>query len=328
MREAVGIFDVSHLGKARVRGPGAAAYVNATLSNDLGRIGPGQAQYTLCCDAATGGVVDDLIAYLHADDQVFLVPNAANTAEVLRRLPAAAPARGRGASTSTATTRSSRCRARAPTRCWRRSGCPPATPTCPSSRPPSRDVRAWSSAAPATPASAATSWSARRRRGRPLWDALLAAGRAGAGCCRAAWAPATRCAPRWATRCTGRTSASTSPRSRPGSGWAVGWKKDAFWGREALRRREGAGPRAGAARAGRRRPRRSRARACGCCSRADGAGRGGHLRHLLPDAAHRRRAGAARRAPVGEGDEVAVDVRGRREVFTVTRPPFVESHVR
>ncbi len=53
--------------------------------------GPGKAQYTLCCDPS-GGVVDDLIAYLHADDHVFLIPNAANTAEVVRRLRAAAPA--------------------------------------------------------------------------------------------------------------------------------------------------------------------------------------------------------------------------------------------
>src|SRR6187431_1593319 len=70
VRESVGIFDVSHLGKAVVSGPGAAAYVNATLSNDLGRIAPGQAQYTLCCDAETGGIVDDLIAYLYGDDEV------------------------------------------------------------------------------------------------------------------------------------------------------------------------------------------------------------------------------------------------------------------
>src|SRR4051794_34187480 len=91
VREAVGLFDVSHLGKAAVTGPGAAALVNATLTNDLGRIGPGRAQYTLCCDAGTGGIVDDLIAYLHADDHVFLVPNAANTAEVVARLTAAAP---------------------------------------------------------------------------------------------------------------------------------------------------------------------------------------------------------------------------------------------
>ena len=90
VREAVGVFDVSHLGKARVRGSGAVEFVNRCLSNDLDRIGAGQAQYTLCC-AADGGVVDDLIAYRFSDDEVFLVPNAANTAEVVRRLAAAAP---------------------------------------------------------------------------------------------------------------------------------------------------------------------------------------------------------------------------------------------
>ncbi len=91
VREAVGIFDVSHLGKAMVTGPRAAAYINATLSNDLGRIAPGKAQYTLCCDEETGGIVDDLIAYYQDDEHVLLVPNAANTAEVVRRLRAQAP---------------------------------------------------------------------------------------------------------------------------------------------------------------------------------------------------------------------------------------------
>src|SRR5919205_2517460 len=69
VREDVGVFDVSHLGKARVTGPGAAEFVNACLTNDLGRIGPGRAQYTLCCEES-GGVVDDLIAYYYADDRV------------------------------------------------------------------------------------------------------------------------------------------------------------------------------------------------------------------------------------------------------------------
>jgi aminomethyltransferase len=91
VREAVGVFDVSHLGKATVAGRGAADFVNSCLTNDLGRIRPGKAQYTLCCDDATGGVVDDLITYLRADDEVFLIPNAANTAEVCRRLAQAAP---------------------------------------------------------------------------------------------------------------------------------------------------------------------------------------------------------------------------------------------
>ena len=117
VRTAVGIFDVSHLGKAMVTGPGAAAYVNATLSNDLGKIGPGQAQYTLCCDDATGGIVDDLIAYYHDDEHVLLVPNAANTAEVVRRLARGRP-RGRpGRRPPRRLRRARACRARGPTRC-------------------------------------------------------------------------------------------------------------------------------------------------------------------------------------------------------------------
>ena len=91
VREAVGVFDVSHLGKATVSGPGAAAFVNSCLTNDLGRIEPGKAQYTLCCEDETGGVVDDMIQYLRGDDEVFLIPNAANTTEVCRRLSEAAP---------------------------------------------------------------------------------------------------------------------------------------------------------------------------------------------------------------------------------------------
>ncbi len=89
VRERVGIFDVSHLGKARVSGPGAADFVNRCFTNDLRRINPGQAQYTLCC-TPQGGVVDDLIQYLRADDDVFLIPNAANTAAVVDLVRSAA----------------------------------------------------------------------------------------------------------------------------------------------------------------------------------------------------------------------------------------------
>ncbi|WP_456698054.1 glycine cleavage system aminomethyltransferase GcvT [Aeromicrobium sp. P5_D10] len=90
VREGVGLFDVSHLGKALVRGSGAAAFVNTCFTNDLERIQPGQAQYTLCCDE-DGGTVDDLIVYLRNDFEVFLIPNAANTAAVVERLQEAAP---------------------------------------------------------------------------------------------------------------------------------------------------------------------------------------------------------------------------------------------
>jgi aminomethyltransferase len=89
-RNAVGLFDVSHLGKALVRGPGAADFVNSALTNDLNRIEPGKAQYTLCCNES-GGVIDDLIAYYVGPDEVFLVPNAANTAAVVAALQEAAP---------------------------------------------------------------------------------------------------------------------------------------------------------------------------------------------------------------------------------------------
>jgi aminomethyltransferase len=90
-RTTVGLFDVSHLGKALVRGPGAADFVNSALTNDLNRIEPGKAQYTLCCNES-GGVIDDLIAYYVGPDEIFLVPNAANTAAVVAALQEAAPA--------------------------------------------------------------------------------------------------------------------------------------------------------------------------------------------------------------------------------------------
>jgi aminomethyltransferase len=90
-RTNVGLFDVSHLGKALVRGPGAAEFVNSALTNDLDRIEPGKAQYTLCCNES-GGVIDDLIAYYVGPDEIFLVPNAANTAAVVAALQKAAPA--------------------------------------------------------------------------------------------------------------------------------------------------------------------------------------------------------------------------------------------
>ena len=91
VREGVGVFDVSHLGKASIIGPGAAAFVNRCFTNDIDRIGAGQAQYTLCCQS-DGGVVDDIIVYRHSDDHVFAIPNAANNAAVVARLREVAPA--------------------------------------------------------------------------------------------------------------------------------------------------------------------------------------------------------------------------------------------
>ncbi len=91
VREAVGVFDVSHLGKVRVSGAGAKTWLDTVLAADLGRVPVGVAQYQLLC-TEQGGVVDDLIACPRADDDVLLVPNAANCASVAKILAAGAPA--------------------------------------------------------------------------------------------------------------------------------------------------------------------------------------------------------------------------------------------
>ena len=93
VRAAVGLFDVSHLGKVAIRGAGAVEFANRCLSNDLGRVKPGSAQYTLAL-TESGTVIDDLIAYLRAGDELFLIPNAANTAAVVAALEAARAAGG------------------------------------------------------------------------------------------------------------------------------------------------------------------------------------------------------------------------------------------
>ena len=91
VRERVGLFDVSHLGKASVKGAGAVDFLNHCFTNDLNKIESGSAQYTLLC-TPTGGVVDDLIAYRNSDSDVFLVPNASNTSDVVKVLQDQAPA--------------------------------------------------------------------------------------------------------------------------------------------------------------------------------------------------------------------------------------------
>jgi aminomethyltransferase len=90
VRERVGLFDVSHLGKASVKGEGALDFLNSMFTNDLSRIVDSKAQYTLLCNP-DGGVVDDLIAYRNSDSDFFLIPNASNTTDVVRVLKENAP---------------------------------------------------------------------------------------------------------------------------------------------------------------------------------------------------------------------------------------------
>jgi len=90
VRERVGLFDVSHLGKASVKGEGALEFLNSMFTNDLSRIVDSKAQYTLLCNP-DGGVVDDLIAYRNSDSDFFLIPNASNTTDVVRVLKENSP---------------------------------------------------------------------------------------------------------------------------------------------------------------------------------------------------------------------------------------------
>jgi aminomethyltransferase len=77
VRKDCGVFDVSHMGEFEVEGPRATEFLQATLSNDLDKIGPGQAQYTLLTNER-GGILDDLIAYRLDEFRFLLVVNAAN----------------------------------------------------------------------------------------------------------------------------------------------------------------------------------------------------------------------------------------------------------
>ncbi|WP_018503562.1 glycine cleavage system aminomethyltransferase GcvT [Parafrankia discariae] len=322
VRGAVGVFDVSHLGKARVAGPGAAEFVNACLTNDLRRVGAGQAQYTLCCDES-GGVVDDLIAYHYAADDVFLVPNAANTAEVVRRLAAQAPA---GVAVTDLHTEFAVLAVQGPAapQALRALGLPADGAYM------SFADAEWKGRPVIVCRSGYTGETGFELLPRwadavPLWDELMTAvtGLGGLPCGLGA-------------RDTLRTemgyplhgqdlSLSISP-VQARSGWAVGWDKPAFWGREALLAERAAGP----------------VRSLwGLRSNDRGIPRP-HMRVSGPDGAELGEVTSGTFSPtlrqgiglalldrsVTAGDEVTVDVRGRVSTMTVVRPPFVSASPR
>jgi aminomethyltransferase len=323
VRDRVGVFDVSHLGKLEVHGPGAAAFVNSCLTNDLNRIAPGQAQYTLCCDPDTGGVVDDLIVYLRAEDDVLLVPNAANCAEVGRLLAAAAPAgievtdqHERYGVIAVQGTRSDETLTALGLPAghdymtfvdviWQ--GLP--LIVCRTGYTGERGYEllpAWE----VTPA---------------LWDRLLEAA--------ADW-DGLPCG--LGARDTLRTEMGYSLHGHELSreitpvqarlGWAVGWKKPAFWGKDFLVTQKETG---------------TQITLRGLVAQGRGIARPGMTVRLTADLpighvtsgtfSPTLRQGVALAlisSEVEEGAEVTVDVRGRGEVFVVTRPPFVRTDVR
>jgi aminomethyltransferase len=323
VRESVGVFDVSHLGKVAVRGPGAAAFVNRTLTNDLGKIAPGKAQYTLCCDEATGGIVDDIIVYLKADDDLLLVPNAANTAEVLRRLRAAAPegleitdlhheqvvlaVQGTHSDEVLSAVR----------------------------LPVGHGYMSYADATfEGTPLTVCrTGYTGERGYeliapnpvAGQLWDALMSAG-ASYGILPCGLGARDTLRTEMGYPLHGQDIRPDVTPNEARLGWAVGWSKPEFWGREPLLAEKERGARrklVGIVSTGRAIPRP-------------------HMRvSLVPDVllgevtsgtfspTLRKGIGLALISTVVDDDaEVAVDVRGRREVFRTTKPPFVQTQVR
>jgi aminomethyltransferase len=320
VRERVGIFDVSHLGKVSVTGPGAAAFVNACLTNDLGRIGPGEAQYTMCCDES-GGVVDDLIAYLRSPDDVFLVPNAANAAEVARRLAEAAPA---GISVEDLHDAYGVIAVQGP-----RADDVLVALGLPAGHPYMTFVEARFAAAPVTvcrtgytgergyelvPAASVTP---------ALWDAAVAAARALGGLPAGLGARDTlRTEMGYALHGHELSPDITPVQAR--TGWAVGWGKPAFWGREALlAEREAA---TSPLLRGLAAVQRGIPRAGMQVTDTEGTGVGRTTSGTFSPTLKQGIGLALLDRAVAVGDEVDVQVRGRALRCRVTAPPFVDSH--
>jgi aminomethyltransferase len=83
VRADTGVFDVSHMGELEVEGPRAHELLQSLLANDLDKLAPGEAQYTLLTNER-GGIIDDLIAYRLEQGRYLLIVNAANREAVFR----------------------------------------------------------------------------------------------------------------------------------------------------------------------------------------------------------------------------------------------------
>jgi aminomethyltransferase len=318
VRETVGLFDVSHLGNVDVTGSGAKDFVNACLTNDLDRIGSGQAQYTLCCDES-GGVVDDLIVYRGEGDDLHLVPNAANTPEVVRRLRAAAPEAVTIADQheqfaiiavqgprSPDVLRAAGLTVELDYMSFTRSG---TATVCRTGYTGEHGYEV------VVPAPEAGRW----------WDELTAAAAdAGGRPCGLGARDTLRTEMGYPLHGQDLSLDITPVQAR--CGWAVGWSKPAFWGRDVLLAEREAG-----------------ARRLLWGLRAED--RGIPRPHMLVRDAAGGEVGevtsgtfsptlkvgiglALLDRSVAEGDEVSVDVRGRAAAMRVVKPPFVPSHVR
>lgn len=319
VREDVGVFDVSHMGYTEIVGPGALTWLNSVVANDIDRVGPGQAQYSLLCDDS-GGVIDDLIVYRIDDDHAFIVPNASNSDAVVAALTAAAAGSGvtvadKREDYGILAVQGPRCDEILDT-----VGLPAGHDYMSFTR------STWNDSPVVVCRTGYTG-----ERGYEilapvailggLWDAVVAAGATPAGL---------------GARDTLRTemgyplhghelSLDITP-VQAGLVWAVGWDKPAFSGREALVAERAAGPRRRlrGLRAAERAIPRPEMPVLSIEGNVVGQTTSGTFSPTL-----KQGIGLALLDPsISEGDEVIVDVRGRQARFTVTKPPFVPPHVR
>ena len=92
-RKSLGLFDVSHMGELYLEGPDAAACLNELITNDIAKLAPGRALYTVACNEA-GTILDDLIVYRVESEQFLVVCNAANLAKMDAHFSEHTPRRG------------------------------------------------------------------------------------------------------------------------------------------------------------------------------------------------------------------------------------------
>lgn len=323
VRTGVGIFDVSHLGKIVVRGPGAVGFVNATLSNDLGRIGPGRAQYTLCLDQETGGIVDDIFSYYRDDEHVLLVPNASNNAEVFRRLGAAAPdgvevvnqhedyvVLAVQGSTSDEVVAGAGFPVGHDYLTFVEAPFEGATVVV--CRTGYTGERGYELIAPSSVAP-------------QLWDALMSAG-AAYDITPAGLGARDTLRTEMGYPLHGQDISSDTTPNEARLGWAVGWKKPEFWGRDVVLAEKEKGARrklVGLVATGRAIPRPHMS-----ISLVPDVLLGEVTSGTFSPTLKKGIALALVASVVADDAEVSVDVRGRREVFKIVKPPFVDPSVR
>lgn len=322
VRETVGIFDVSHMGKVAIFGPGAAAFVNSVLVNDLDRIGAGQAQYSMLCNA-DGGVIDDLIVYRWGDDGVYIVPNAANAQTVVAALRDAAPS---GLTIDDQHDSHGIIAVQGPRSADVLAGV--GLPTQMDYM--AFDQATWHEAPVVVCRSGYTG-----ERGyeliapnsilAELWDAVREQAESVGGMAAGLGARDTL-RTEMGYPLHGQDISPTITPVEAGLSWAIGWDKDDFPGKAVLEGQRQQGP------SRRLRALKAKARAIPRAHMAvrslDGADVGEITSGTFSPTLKEGIALALLDSHVAIGDDVVVDVRGRDMAFTVVKAPFVDSHVR